>query len=121
MQFLYLHHMEQKFIELSETLLEKMSDATYSKQFADIKAFARKTAEFLSEYFSAEELERLVKEAGEVKAYRSYVYEDCCGVFKHHVVVECRDYKITFIVTEEKRDIEWVVTDIQPGTVWIPT
>lgn len=112
--------MDQKLVKLGEALLNKMLSITFSKQYADISTSAYKVAKFLTEYFDSEELETLIKEVDEKKIQRTYIYENDRNIFKYHVMMEYKDYKITFIITEEKRDIEWVITNVEPGSVWIP-
>jgi hypothetical protein len=112
--------MESEHVKIGKALLNKILCVAFSKQYTDAGTFAYRIAEFLREYFTAKELERIAKETDKIKVYRSYVYENHHDVFKYHIVMEYRDYKITFIVTEEKRDIDWFITDVSPGAVWIP-
>lgn len=99
-------------LNLGKALFYQMLDVALTKHFTNAEKFSREIVGFLIRFYKIEELETLAKTIDKSKIYISQIYEDCCSVRKYEITMEYNNNKIRFIITEEKKDDRWIITNI---------
>jgi hypothetical protein len=111
---------KSELVELGKTLLTHILSATSAKPDMDVEKAAREIADALVKYYGLEEFIKLVQNADKNKTYISYVHERLPHLWKYYVTMLYGDDIIRFLITEERKDDEWVVTDITVVSILTP-
>jgi hypothetical protein len=111
-------------IRLGRHIFWRLLDVTYTKHFTDADEFALPIAEFLVRFYGIDGLVKLAESISKDKVYISRIYDEYSGsdrpMRKYEITINYNDDKIRFLVTEEKLDGRWVVTNITPLAVLSP-
>jgi hypothetical protein len=108
-------------ILVGRTIFYRLLDVAYTKHFTDADQFAYAIAEFLNRFYTADAMVKLAEGLSKDKMRISRMYEEGRGgdrpMRKYEVEIKDKDDTITFIITEEKIDGRWVITNVVPGSV----
>jgi hypothetical protein len=108
-------------IRLGRKIFWRLLDVTYTKHFTDAEEFALPIAEFLVRFYGIDGLVKLVESLSRDKMYVSRIYDEHGApdrpMRKYEITINYNNDKIRFLVTEEKLDNRWVVTNITPLVV----
>jgi hypothetical protein len=111
-------------IRLGREIFWRLLDVTHAKHFTDADEFALSIAEFLVRFYGIDGLVKLAESISKDKVHVSRIYDEHSGpdrsMRRYEITINYNDDKIRFLVTEEKLDGHWVVTNITPLAVLSP-
>jgi len=111
-------------ITLGRSVFYRMLDVTYTKHFTDAEEFARPIAEFLLRFYGIDGLVKLAESLSKDKMRISYIYDERGGLDgrtrKYEITITHGSDEIKFLITEEKHDDRWVITNVTPLVVLSP-
>jgi hypothetical protein len=106
--------------ELGKTLLTHIINAISAKPHMDIEKVAHEIADALIKYYGLEGFAKLVQNVDRSKMHISHVHERLPHLWKYYVTMPYGNDIIRFLITEERKDDEWVVTDITVISILTP-
>jgi hypothetical protein len=109
-----------ELVELGKTLLTHILNVTSTKPYMDIEKVAYEIADVLIKYYGPEGFAKLVQNVDRSKMHISHVHERLPYLWKYYVTMPYGNDIIRFLVTEERKDDEWVVTDITVISILTP-
>ena len=104
-------------IDLGKALFTQMLNVAKTQYYTNIEKFSREIAKFLMRYYGPEEFAKLVQNLHKSKMYISYIYDDLPQMRKYSITIIYNDDKISFLITEERKDDKWVITNVFPISV----
>jgi hypothetical protein len=111
---------KSELVELGKTLLTHILNITFTKPYMDIEKVAYEIADALIKYYGPEEFAKLVQNVNRNKMRISHVHERLPYLWKYYVTMQYGNDVIRFLITEERKDDEWVVTDITVISILTP-
>jgi len=111
---------ETELVELGKRLLAHVLGAASAKPDMDIEKAAHEIADALVKYYGLEGFIKLVQNVDRGKTHISHVHERLPHLWKYYVTMLYGDDIIRFLVTEERRNDEWVVTDVTVISILTP-
>jgi hypothetical protein len=109
-----------ELVELGKTLLTHILNVTFTKPYMEIEKVAYEIANILAGYYGPEGFAKLVQNVDRSKMHISHVHERLPHLWKYYVTMPYGNDIIRFLVTEERRNDEWVVTDITVISILTP-
>jgi len=111
---------KSELVELGKTLLTHILNVTFTKPYMDIEKVAYEIANVLAGYYGLEEFAKLVQNINRNKMRISHTHERLPYLWKYYVTMQYGNDIIRFLITEERKDDEWVVTDITVISILTP-
>jgi len=99
-------------MDIGKNLLTHIVEASMAKTYTDIEMLTYKIVMPLIKYYGVDGFVKLVQNVDKSKTYISYVYDKLDNMRKYEITIEYGDDKIKFLVTEEKGEKDWIITDI---------
>ena len=111
---------KSELVELGKTLLTHILNVISTKQYMDIEKVAYEIANVLAGYYGLEGFAKLVQNVDRGKMHISHVHEKLPHLWKYYVTMPYGNDIIRFLVTEERKNDEWVVTDVTVISILTP-
>jgi len=107
-------------MEIGKNLLTHIVETSMAKTYTDIEMLTYKIVRPLIRYYGIEGFVKLVQNVSKDKMYISYIYDKLDNMRKYEITVEYNSDKIKFLITEEKGEKDWIITDIMMISVLSP-